>query len=167
MWEWYRSTEALFIRISNGFRAIGLLCLLIMTLLITADVLLRSIFNKPIIGANEIVELLMLPLVFLVVSYTQHEKGHVTVTILSDRFKKRLKYAVDCFINFISLGIFLLFLKQSVAYFNLLWESSRETDVLKIVVYPFQCAMIIGITMLCLALLFDLICSIRGIKENE
>ena len=67
---------------------IGTTVLAVMMFFIMTDVLLRYIFNSPILGSYEIVEYMMALLIPFGVVYCAHTKGHVAVDILFDRFPK-------------------------------------------------------------------------------
>lgn len=76
---------------------ISSITLFIMMVLISTDVMLRSIFHKPIQGTLELTgEYLMVILVYFAVSYTYKNDGHVKVTIFENVFgdttKKILKF---------------------------------------------------------------------------
>ena len=69
-------------KISAGF-------IFIMMLLVTADVFGRYVFNKPIKGTGEIVELMMVLVVFLAFAHSIFQKGNVTVDLLISRLSSR------------------------------------------------------------------------------
>ena len=61
----------------------GRVVLALMMLHITVDVVLRYFFNRPIKGSYEVVEFMLVLLVYLGLAYTQTKKGHVSVTLFT------------------------------------------------------------------------------------
>jgi TRAP-type C4-dicarboxylate transport system permease small subunit len=53
-----------------------------MMLLVAAEVFLRYFFNSPILGTTEIIEFMMVVLVFFGLAYTQTRKGHIGVDVV-------------------------------------------------------------------------------------
>ena len=74
------------------------LALLVLTLLTTADALGRHFFNSPIPGTGEIIEdYFMIALIFLPLSYSFMQEGHVHVSMIERFFPTRLKFVVSKF----------------------------------------------------------------------
>lgn len=75
--------------------------ILILSILITVDVLGRYLFQTPTMVAVEFSGYLLVGLVFLGLVYTGHVDGHIKIEILTDRLKpyprKMLKIVVDIF----------------------------------------------------------------------
>ncbi|MBN1191184.1 MAG: TRAP transporter small permease [Dehalococcoidales bacterium] len=140
---------------------IGMGFIALLMILITIDVLLRWIANRPIKGVNELAELTMLLVVFLTIGYTQLTKSNVSVDLLFTRFPQRMQLVVDAFNYLLSLGISALMLRQAIIYTSYLADINRQSVILKIPVAPFQFAMIIGFAMLSIVLLFQMIDAVR------
>lgn len=82
-------------RLSRAINGIGVGFLALMMFLTGTDVTLRYIFNRPIAGAYELTELMMVILVFWGLSYTQLEKGHVAIELVFSRLPKTAQAIVD------------------------------------------------------------------------
>lgn len=74
---------------------VSFLGIVVMMLLITVDVLLRKFFSSPINGSYEIVECLLMVVVFSSFSFSQMRKGHVKVTVLIDMMPWRVRRLLD------------------------------------------------------------------------
>jgi TRAP-type C4-dicarboxylate transport system permease small subunit len=73
-------------RLEMAFTWLSYLALFVMTALITADALLRYLFNSPIDGVEEAtVEFFMPALVYFAIAYIFKTGGHVRITLVSDR----------------------------------------------------------------------------------
>lgn len=75
-------------QITGGIRAIGIygsLFILVMMLVTTVDVVLRYIFNSPLLWAYEVAEYLLVATFYLAVAFAEAEDQHVSVQILYSR----------------------------------------------------------------------------------
>jgi C4-dicarboxylate transporter, DctM subunit len=93
--------------------AAGAFTSLLMVILVTAHVLSRAIFSKPLIGMVEIEELMIVILVFCGIAYTQITGNHISVDFVTTRLPKRVK-------NLISVATSLL---TTIFLFTLSWQS--------------------------------------------
>ncbi len=78
----------IFKRLSTYLAYIGALSLFAMMCLTVADVAGRYIFSKPILGAYELTEFMVLVLIFSFLAYTQAHKSHVAVDLFIVFFRK-------------------------------------------------------------------------------
>lgn len=74
--------RAFFERLDGAIASISMIAAFAMMLLITIDVGGRYLFNRPLVGSQEIVEMLMIVTVFFGLSYTQKHYGHVGVDLV-------------------------------------------------------------------------------------
>ena len=68
---------------------IGMVFVLPLMLITTADVVGRGFFNKPIAGTFELSEYMLAVIILLGAAYTQQVKGHVAVDFLTSRFSTK------------------------------------------------------------------------------
>ena len=133
----------------------GSAVLFVMMMLMVADIVLRFLFNSPILGGYGLVEVLMALLVGLGFAFTQVRDGHVRVTMFIDHLPARTKAVVD--------GLGLLAgtaMMAIVAYAGILQggisaQQGQTTTVLFIPIYPFYYLLGIGIFVYALILLVD------------
>jgi len=88
--------------------------------LITIDVILRYFFNRPIAGSYELIEFMMVFVVFLGLSYTQIRKGHLCINL----FTKNLPAATMAVLN--SLSYLLCFVIFALISWRLFITASNE-----------------------------------------
>lgn len=84
-----------------GLVAMGVLFL--MMLLTVADVVLRATLNKPIIGATEIVEQMMVAVVFLGLGWCALKGKQIRVELFVSHYKPGTQRAVDLIVYFAGL----------------------------------------------------------------
>ena len=136
--------------------------MMIMTVL---DVILRYLFNSPLLGAFEITEFMMVVIVFFSLAYTQSQKGHVTV----DFFVTRLSEQKRRVINLISHSIYFLLILtitwKSVARAIEILETKEVSGTLSIPVFPFYLIVALGCAAMCIELLRDISKIMRQIRS--
>jgi TRAP-type C4-dicarboxylate transport system permease small subunit len=74
--------------ITHAIKAVGIYAsvfILIMMLLTTVDVVLRYIFNSPLLWAYEVTEYLLVATLYLALAFTEAEGQHVNVQIVYSR----------------------------------------------------------------------------------
>ncbi len=135
-------------------------------ILVTVDVIMRGAFSKPLMGAYELVQYFMVPLVFFALFFTTYEKGHIAVSVMTERLKPRAKVVIYIFGYVISLVLFALITWQSVMYGLRLFNSGEESLALGIPSYPFAFVVALGSAFTSLVLLANLIETIAGIGEQ-
>lgn len=140
---WERRVEAIL-----GAAASGLL--MAMMLLTFVDVVARYVFNRPLAGAFEVTELLLLVLIFAGLPLVSYADEHVTMDLV-DRLvgpaaRARLERGVHVLSAALMAGLaWLVWLKA-----ERIWAYRDATDVLRIVYGPFVFFMagMIGLTAL-------------------
>lgn len=101
MRDLYSGSEALIDHIDNWLCKIGTLFLLSMMLVVVSDVVLRYLFNSPIIWSYEIISVYLMPgLFFLSVSHTLKADSHISVDILLNYASRKTRFLL-AFISYI------------------------------------------------------------------
>jgi TRAP-type C4-dicarboxylate transport system permease small subunit len=93
-------------------------------------------------------------------------KSHISVDLVYSRFPKKLQTVLDVFLYLMSLGIWAIVTWRAFVYMQYLLEMRTVTDVQLIPVAPFQLILAIGCVMLSIALLLDLIKSVRKVFSS-
>ena len=123
---------------------------------IVVDVILRKVANTGIMGAYEIVQVVLSAGVFAGFAYCQAEKGHVHVTLLISHFPQKLRFLVFGLLSILStVAAFYLshaaYLAEVDAYKKFL-KGAGSTGVIGIPFYPFYwieviCMFIFGVML--------------------
>ena len=74
---------------------LSMVFIFLLMILITADVGLRVTLNRPITGAIEIAEMLMVVIVFFGLSWTTQKRMHIKVDLIVARYPKRARNVID------------------------------------------------------------------------
>lgn len=136
--------------VSGGF-------IFVMMLIIVYDVLMRRVFNKPTIWADETSCYLLVGVTFLGAAYTLKMGGHIHIEALVGRLKPNVKQRWMFVIDVLTFAFLVAFTWQTYklaidAYVN----ATIATTLLRTPVYIPQLLIPIGLTWLCLQLLAEI-----------
>lgn len=98
----------------------GGLLVFVMSTLTTVDIIGREGVHKAIPGCFELVQYLMVFVIFFAIAYLESKKGNVRVEVLATRFPKRLQVVLGLVSAILALFIFGMMLYASGIYS---WES--------------------------------------------
>ncbi|OLO39237.1 hypothetical protein BTR23_09305 [Alkalihalophilus pseudofirmus] len=140
----------------------------LMMILIFSDVLLRNLFNSPIIGTVEITgEYLMAIIVYFSISYTLKERGHVSVDLLKDKvslgWSKFFGIVTNllAIIAFVALGI--ANFGMGMDYFS---NGITSRGLLDYPLWPALMIISLGLLSFCVRLLIDSINILRNKNDQ-
>jgi TRAP-type C4-dicarboxylate transport system permease small subunit len=157
--------------ISRLFNTIGVTILLAMMFLVATDVLLRYVFNSPIEGAYEGIELMMAVVFCYGIAYTQRQKGHVSVNLITLKLSKKKRDIIKSFVSALSLGLFGLMTWQSFLKATVTYHSGETTyggvgPFGHIPISPFVYLTSAACFAFCLELLVDLVTSLTKVVRK-
>jgi TRAP-type C4-dicarboxylate transport system permease small subunit len=102
------------------------------------DVAGRYLFNRPLSGGYEVVELLMIPTALMAVAYCQEKRGHLTMEFAIDRLPPRPRAGFEFFNTIVTFGLYLFMaiwlLLSAIAEIG----TGRYSGLLKVPIYPFK-----------------------------
>ena len=130
------------------------LFLLGMMLLTCSNIVLRMIW-VPIKGTFELMGFFGAVLTTFSLGYTQVQKGHILVDILTSQFPARAQNIINLVGHFISMVFFVLVSWQITKWATTLRTTGEITETLRIIYYPFTYAAAFGCGVLSLVFLAD------------
>lgn len=144
--------------------------LLIMTLIMTYEVVMRYVFNDPTIWSNEMTGYTLVFLAFLAAPYTLHLNGHVFVDTVVLHFTRTAQLWTKLILSILSL-VFMV----ALTYFG--WEQALRSYTLGFhsssafgpPLFIFQIFIPIGaflLTIQQLVIMFDVISQLAGRRTN-
>jgi TRAP-type C4-dicarboxylate transport system permease small subunit len=125
----------------------------------------RTDFFGPIIGGQEIAELLMLILIVFGLSYCAFRRGHIRVDLILQHVSKKASLRFDIFAYLLSF-IFYFFICWQAVQFGI--DNIRDKSVTTILFIPhppFNFILAIGAGLVALVFLRDLFTSIKEVVE--
>jgi C4-dicarboxylate transporter DctQ subunit len=108
MWPRLSGLERSLARWENRFGALAILLLVFTGILICADVALRYAFNRPIVGAAEIVEYGLVYITFLGASWAVPRGAHIDIDVAVQAMPKSWQRVCALLSNLVSLGVALV-----------------------------------------------------------
>ena len=162
-----KKTDKIVTKISNTIGLVSYVALVIMMLLITVDVLMRKIFLITVVGSYEIVQLMLLLLVFAAFAYAQTNRSHIHVTMFIAMMPRPISMMLFGLWGILStcaaiLCGYALILQASYSHAAGTW-----TPVLYIPLYPFHYIAAFCMFIFALTLLWDAIKSFAGVVNEE
>lgn len=116
---------------------IGSVVLMLMMLTVFIDVFLRYIFNSPVVGSVEIVEIMMVLVVALGIAHTGINRGHISVDLLVSKFPPRVQAIIDIFNFLVATIIFSIMSWKTALQAIVAGSRNVTTTVLEVPIYPF------------------------------
>jgi TRAP-type C4-dicarboxylate transport system permease small subunit len=141
-------------KITRGLCYVGMLLLIPMMLLTSAEVFSRGLFSLPIPGTVELSSFLLAVFILLGIAYTQQQKGHVRVTILLNKLPQKAAAALDCFTTLLCLFIVSIIVWQG---WVVAFEEQAVTDMLRIPDLSFRLLVCVAGITLWLEMFLDLL----------
>ena len=131
--------------------------LLFMMMLVAGDVILRNIFNATIPDTYEFNSMFLVVLISMALSLTTHEKGHVSVTLIHQKFGRGLKTICDVITLSIGAVVFAIMSVEMVDRALYSMRSDVRLGYLRFPEYPFRFVFAVGCCLTSAALLLLLI----------
>jgi len=145
---------------------ISFIGIIAIVLLNVADVILAKTF-KPILGAYEITQRLLLCTVFASFAYAQTKKTHINMTILVERFPRVIRFILFTLMSILSIFaagalMYAAFYQGGVSY-----DLGTATEVLYIPLYPFFYVQALAMAAFVIVLVFDTVMSFISIFKED
>lgn len=137
------------------FHKFGGLVLVLMMFLTAGDVVLRNVFNKPILGSFEITECMMAMMVASGLAYVSVTKNQIRVVVLFGLLPQRVQKILTIITDFLSLGFCSLVSWRTLVYLRAEYASDTRLGVLLIPTPPFIALVALGWLLLAAVLLKD------------
>jgi TRAP-type C4-dicarboxylate transport system permease small subunit len=153
--------------INNALRYVCMGLLFFMMALGTCDVMGRYLFNKPILGAFEIFEILLPAIVLLGLGYTQGNNAHVKVEILLSRLSSRKQAALNFVTNGLAVFISILILWRGWVLTTAYWRMGRTIPTIEVPMFLPQLLVPLGALMLILVLIVQMLQYIIQFRERN
>ena len=151
--------------LSTYLAYIGAFSLFSMMCLTITDVAGRYIFNKPVLGAFELTEFMVLVLIFSYLGYAQAKKSHVSVDLFMMFFPKRLKVYIEIFNHVACLAIMILIAWMGFEKALEMMETGESSPNLALPSYPFVFFLVLGCAIMCVEFIRDIILILKTKKE--
>jgi TRAP-type C4-dicarboxylate transport system permease small subunit len=151
--------------IENVLLAICGVIFMAMIFLGTADVIGRYAFDSPVLGTQELMQVMMGAIVMLGWAYTQKEDGHVKVALVTNLFPARTRNVLNLVMTILALFLFIIIAYKSwgIASANF----ARRFLVIDFPSGPFYFLVPVGAFFLCLEFIVSIFHISASIGSGE
>ncbi len=163
MGRWIESADRALRPVENILNMIAALAILVLMTLGVAQIVMRArwLFNAPIFGYIDVIELVMPAMAILGFSYCQREGVHIRMDILIQRFEGRMLWAIETFTTFVTLIIVGLMVRYSWVFFHDAYSLGDSTRDAELLTWPTKLIVPAAFLLCCLRLLIQLGGSLR------
>ena len=138
-------------------------CFFSVMVLVLANIIMRNVFSRPILGTVEIVGLLVATGLGLALAHCEMVDGHIGMDLSMDKFLSKGTQKVIEIVTFvISLSFWAIVVWRLFVYATTTFVNGRVTSTASIPIYPF--IFILGFNVLCLCVALGVKLT-RTIKE--
>lgn len=126
--------------------------IMIMSLAVFIDVVLRRLFGTTLPWVMEFEQFFMATVVFLSIAFTQYKGGHVSVDMLCEKFSRRTRVITESYGLSLGMALFVLIAVQYVVKIQLALASHEIGIVFTWPLWPFYAVIVFGSVMVVLAI---------------
>lgn len=154
-------------RLSMLMGSLAALCVVLITVAMLTEIFLRYVFGRSMLGVIEFVEILMSFIFFALMSYTQMLKGHLRLTLFTDRLSTRVGMMLDVVVLFIVLVFLTIMGWQAISEAIIATERQQiRFGAIEYPLWPAKIAAAFAMTVVVLQMLADfldrLVVTIKG-----
>lgn len=136
--------------LNKAMMVAGGIAMLAIMILATGNVAMR-LFHIPFSGSYEIISFLGAVVTASALGYTQRNRDHIVVDILSAKFPQGVKRLLNAVSYFIICVFFVVVSQQTFLWGLRIRESGELSETLKIIYHPFVFGVALGFAFLALA----------------
>ena len=135
-------------------------------LLVVTNVLMRVIFNKPLLGTYEYVGFIAAVIIGLSLAFCYVQDAHISISFITDKLPPRLRHIVSVITETLAVVFMAFFSYQMVIYALKTAGSGEVSATTRILTYPFILIVAAGLMILSLVILVKLINTIRTVAKK-
>ncbi|AGK99676.1 TRAP transporter small permease [Desulfoscipio gibsoniae] len=141
------------------------LCMVCAMLLVVANILLRALFSRPVLGVYEYVTFLTVATIGLSLAHCALQNGHIAVSFMFDRLPLKIQELVDLIINTAGLLFWSICAWQVAIFANSTAASGVVSPTSQIPLHPFIYLAAFGLLALGLVLLVRTMESVQRLLQ--
>ena len=130
------------------------ICFFSVMALVLANILMRKLFNLPIMGTYELVGLLTATGLGFALANCEINNGNVAMSLFTDKMPKKIRGIIAVIIHLLSLGFWGVVVSRLFIYGSSTFTRGWVSSTSSIPIYPF--IFILGFNTLCLCLVLIL-----------
>jgi C4-dicarboxylate transporter DctQ subunit len=153
--------------LARGLCAAGVVCVVAMMVLTTADVIARYIFNSPTMWADEMASYLLIAIVFLGLAQNLCTDGHIRIDVVTNLVSPRARQMLEVFAFAIGIAFSAVLIAGTWTRFANFWVRHTLSD--SPLMTPLWIAMVpvvVGAAVLGLAAVLGFIASLQVLLSS-
>jgi TRAP-type C4-dicarboxylate transport system permease small subunit len=155
-------------RLNQGGAVLAGAALFFMMAAGAADAAGAKLFGRPLHGAFELTETLMVLVAFLPLAANQQRRGHISVELLVQRFGPGMKRVSDGLSHVMSFCFYALLARQGWVFaIDSVQRLEYRSGLIAFPVYPAKCAMAAGLSLMALQCLVDVASLFRRSRDGK
>lgn len=148
-------------RIEDLLDLVAAFFIVFLMLFAVTQVISRKLFNYPLWGYVDIVEIVMVTFAFLGVSYCQRLGGHIRMELVVRQLRGRALWLFEILGTIVALGVILVLLWYGFTFFLRAYELGDSTIDREIILWPAKLVIPIAFAVLTARLLIQLLAYTR------
>lgn len=148
-------------RLSGIMDNMAAIAVVLTMVIIVANIILRSVFHKPLTGIMDYVMILTAVTIALALASCAVQNGHIAVDLIIDKFPARVRYFIDALTNLVSLIFWILAAVFMFDYANNMAITGTLFPTTQIPFAPVLGVIAAGILALAVVLLYRLLDTVR------
>jgi TRAP-type C4-dicarboxylate transport system permease small subunit len=136
--------------------AVAAVSIMVMMMITCVDVLLR-VFNRPIKGAYDLVQIAMIITITGALPYATAVKGHVAIEVFYHKLSRTGRIIMDTFIRLLAMALFVLLGIKSLTYGQHLKATGQVTMTLGIPLFWVPCLITFSSFVVVLVIFYNLL----------
>lgn len=150
------TVSAVVAKVENVFNFIASLVIFLLMFFMVAEVLGRKLFNAPIPGAIDWIEISMATFAFLGAAYCQRQGGHVRMEVVMSRLQGTALWVIEAIAVGVALFYVCVIAQKSFVHFLRAYEIGDSTIDIQLVVWPSKLIVPIALSLLAIRLAIQL-----------
>jgi len=163
----FKKIDKVMAKITGTIGYVSYAAIIIIMLLIVVDVFMRKVVLKGILGSFELVERMLLIMIFASFAYTQTLRGHVHVTLFIAKFPRAVRMGLFGLLGLLSTGTVVFGFVAMIEQSKYSYTAKTVTPVLHIPLYPFFCVAAFCMFIFAVTLFWDAVKCFYGMVYDE
>jgi C4-dicarboxylate transporter, DctQ subunit len=163
----YQRVDRLVAAVAHGLSAVGVVCVVAMMVLTTADVIARYVFNSPTMWADEMASYLLIAIVFLGLGQNIRTNGHIRIDVITNLASPRVNLVLEVFAYAVGIVFSIVLIRGAWTRFDNFWIRNVLSD--SPLMTPLWVAMVpvvAGAVVLGIATVWGFVTSLRALLSG-
>jgi TRAP-type C4-dicarboxylate transport system permease small subunit len=124
----HRRIDHMIATVARGLCAVGVVCVVAMMVLTTADVVARYIFNSPTMWADEMASYLLIAIVFLGLAQNLRTDGHIRIDVVTNHVPQGVKRVLGVLAFAVAILFSIILIAGTWTRFHNFWIRNTLSD---------------------------------------